>query len=158
MELPQGLGHPRMRITVPPGLSLLIFAAGAHACSCDGVCLQRHRQSSLLMRQSSVLSESVVTSKSNLPMSCELRKCGADLVAADTGLSRQLWQSSDDKSVSVKAAIENLRVLEGGVTPDAKNVPIPLLRREVTPPAEGKVRDHQVSFIGPVEGAARQVQ
>ena len=46
----------------------------------------------------------------------------------------------------------------GGVTPDAKNVPIPLLRREVTPPAEGKVRDHLVSFIGPVEGAARQVR
>ena len=33
VEAPQGLGHPRMRITVPPGLNLLIFAAGALACN-----------------------------------------------------------------------------------------------------------------------------
>ena len=50
-----------------------------------------------------------------------------------------------------------LRLAAGGVTTNAKNVPIPLLRREVTAPPPDKVRDHKVSFIGPVQGAERQV-
>ena len=29
MQAPQGLAFPRLRLTVPPGLDLLIFAAGA---------------------------------------------------------------------------------------------------------------------------------
>ena len=64
------------------------------------------------------------------------------------GQSMKCHQAASDDSESVS----------GGVTPDAKNVPIPLLRREVTPPPADKVRDHQVSFIGPVEGAARQAR
>ena len=31
MQAPQGLAFPRLRLTVPPGLDLLIFAAGLQA-------------------------------------------------------------------------------------------------------------------------------
>ena len=85
------------------------------------------------------------------PRSMHAESSGAQLHAANPSesLISQVICADDHRGACA---------LAGGVTADARNVPIPLLRREVTPPAEGKVRDHTVSFIGPVEGAARQVR